>query len=189
MSRPSDPLHKALCAFYDERAKEFRNRFKRLVSFGDMVTDRWEKARILGFGTRSSVYDSALVMGDVTVGENTWIGPQVILDGAGAPLRIGDYCNVSCGVQIYTHDSVKWSITGGQAAYEYAPVTVGSCVYIGPNTIITKNVTIGSHVIIGAQSLVNSSLPDFAVAWGQPAKIVGHVAFGDKKDDCSIEYY
>ena len=33
-------------------------------------------------------YDSVLVIGDVQVGKNTWIGPFVVLDGSGG-LEIG----------------------------------------------------------------------------------------------------
>ena len=35
--------------------------FKRTLPFGDYVVDRWEKAQALGFGSGSSIYDSALV--------------------------------------------------------------------------------------------------------------------------------
>jgi acetyltransferase-like isoleucine patch superfamily enzyme len=108
-----EALLKALREFYEERAGFFQKKFRRLLPFGDMVSDRWEKARRLVFGKGTSIYDSALVFGDVTVGENTWIGPNVILDGSGAPLRIGDYCSISAGTQIYTHDTVQWSISGG----------------------------------------------------------------------------
>jgi carbonic anhydrase/acetyltransferase-like protein (isoleucine patch superfamily) len=68
-------------------------RFKRRVSVGDLLTDRWENARQYGFGEGTSCYDNVLVLGDVKVGKNTWIGPNVILDGSGG-LEIGDYCSI-----------------------------------------------------------------------------------------------
>ncbi len=77
--------------------------FKRRVPFGDLITDRWENAQEYGFGTGSSSYDNVLILGDVTVGNHTWIGPNVILDGKGG-LTIGDHCAISAGVQIYFHD-------------------------------------------------------------------------------------
>ena len=153
-----------------------------------MVADRWEKAKLLGFGEGASVYDSALVLGDVQVGAHTWIGPNVVLDGSGAPLRIGDYCSVSAGVQFYTHNSVAWAVTGGRSAYAHASVSIGSCVYFGPNTIVAQGVTIGSHCIVGAQSFVNSSLPAYAVAWGQPAAVVGRVVMNEDESDYTIVY-
>ena len=51
----------------------------RTLPFGDYISDRWEKARLLGFGEGSSIYDSAHVFGDVSIGSATWIGPFTIL--------------------------------------------------------------------------------------------------------------
>jgi acetyltransferase-like isoleucine patch superfamily enzyme len=53
---------------------------------------------------------------DVTVGKNCWIGPNVILDGSGGGLFIGDYVDISAGVHIYTHDTVKRAISGALLA-------------------------------------------------------------------------
>jgi acetyltransferase-like isoleucine patch superfamily enzyme len=123
----------------------------------------------MGFGEKTSIYDSAYVYGDVRVGKNTWIGPHVILDGSGG-LSIGDNCSVSAGVQIYTHDTVDWAVSGGTAAYSYDKVIIGNNCYIGPNVIIAKGVTIGDGCIIGANSFVNRSFPDHRKLAGNPAK-------------------
>ena len=69
--------------FIRKKREALRQSYKRVLSVNELFSDRWEKARYLGFGEKSSIYDSALVYGDVTVGKNTWIGPFVILDGSG----------------------------------------------------------------------------------------------------------
>lgn len=142
------------------------------MSFGDLVSDRWEKAQALGFGEGTSIYDSALVLGSVIVGQNTWIGPFTLLDGSGG-LSIGDTCSISAGVQIYTHDTVKWAVSGAVAEVERAPVTIGSRCYIGPNTVISKGVSIGDGCVVGANSFVNRDIPPGMKAWGTPARVVG----------------
>jgi acetyltransferase-like isoleucine patch superfamily enzyme len=147
-------------------------RYSRRVAFGDLVSDRWENARQYGFGDGTSMYDNVLVIGDVRVGKHTWIGPNVVLDGSGGPLIIGDYCSISSGVQIYTHDTVAWSTSMGKADYAKAPTTIGNGVYIGPNSVISKGVTVGDKAVIGAMSLVNKNIPSEAKAWGCPAKII-----------------
>lgn len=147
------------------------SKFNRRVSFGDLVTDRWANAKEYGFGEGTSVYDNVLILGDVRVGENTWIGPNVILDGSGGGLAIGDWCSISAGVQMYTHDTVQRSITLGKAPIEHSPTIVGNGVYIGPNTIIARGVNIGDGAVIGAMSFVNSDVPANARAWGCPARI------------------
>ncbi len=148
--------------------------FRRRVSFGDLITDRWENAREYGFGKGSSCYDNVLILGDVTVGEHTWIGPNTILDGSGG-LRIGNYCSISAGVQIYSHDTVRRSVTLGREPVEYGATTIGHGVYIGPNAIIAKGVSIGDFSVIGAMSFVNSDVPPRTKVWGCPARIAGYV--------------
>jgi acetyltransferase-like isoleucine patch superfamily enzyme len=157
-----------------ERQREVRDKWTRSLPYGDGIVDRWERAKFLGFGDGASIYDSALVLGDVKVGEKTWIGPSTVLDGSGG-LTIGSYCSISAGVQIYTHDSVKWALSGGVAEYERAPVSIGSNTYIGPMTIVGKGVRVGDHCLVGANSVVNKDLPDFSIAYGTTCRVVGKV--------------
>jgi acetyltransferase-like isoleucine patch superfamily enzyme len=165
-----DTLLKELRALWLARRREVHARFNRSLPLADYVVDRWEKARELGFGAGTSVYDSALILGDVSVGKNTWIGPSVVLDGAGG-LSIGSNCSISAGVQIYSHDSVQWALSGGTAKYEYAATSVGDNCYIGPNTVIAKGVQIGAGCMIGACSLVLDDVPDHARAFGVPCRV------------------
>jgi acetyltransferase-like isoleucine patch superfamily enzyme len=145
-----------------------------------LLTDRWENARACGFGEGSSMYDSALVLGQVTVGRHVWIGPGVVLDGSGG-LVIGDYVSISAGVQIYSHHTVQWAVSHGTAATDLAPTRIGSGVYIGPNTVIEMGSSIGDGSVIGAMSLVRGDIPAGSKAWGSPARIVGRVAMSDKE--------
>lgn len=167
-------LFEALRRLHAERSDALRLEHARSVPFGDLVSDRWERARSLGFGEGASIYDSALVIGEVSVGERTWIGPQVVLDGSGG-LRIGATCSISAGVQIYTHDSVAWALSGGRAEYVREPVEIGDACYIGPMSVIAKGVTIGSHTLIGANSVVLRSVPAFSIVGGTPARVIGRV--------------
>lgn len=156
------------------------DKFKRRVSLGDLVTDRWDNAKEYGFGEGTSCYDSVLILGDVRVGKNTWIGPNVVLDGSGGPLVIGDHCSISAGVQIYTHSTVARSTSLGTLPIETAPTSIGNGVYIGPNSIVEMGVSIGDKCVIGAQSFVNEDIPSGMKAWGSPARVVGQHKNGSK---------
>jgi len=149
--------------------REKRETHRRRVSVGDLLTDRWQIARAYGFGEGTSCYDSVLILGNVVAGRNCWIGPNVILDGLG-DLSIGDCVDVSAGVQIYTHDTVKRVRSGGTEPVEYAPTRIGSRVYIGPQSVIQRGVTIGDDVTIGAMSFVNRDVPGGTTVWGIPAR-------------------
>ena len=167
---------KRLRKFFIKRTEYFLREHQRVLPFGDTVVDRWEKASLLGFGKGTSVYDSSVVIGDVSVAEDTWIGPQTLLDGSGGGLQIGSHCSISAGVQIYTHDTIRRSLSGGLAPVDQARTVVGDYCYIGPNTVIAKGVNIGDRVIIGANSLVNRDVPADSVAYGTPARLVGSSA-------------
>jgi acetyltransferase-like isoleucine patch superfamily enzyme len=157
-----------------QRRREVAARYQRSLPLADYVVDRWQKARELGFGEGTSIYDSVLVLGDVRVGRDTWIGPFVVLDGSGG-LTIGSNCSISAGVQLYSHDSVRWAVSGGREQYERAPTAIGDNCYIGPNTVVAKGVTIGRGCIVGANSLVLEDIPDSSVAYGTPCRVTGSV--------------
>ena len=145
-------------------------KYKRHVSFGDLFTDRWETAKAYGFGEGTSCYDNVLILGEVRVGKNTWIGPNCILDGSGG-LEIGAYCSISAGVQIYSHHTVKWATSLGNESTETDAVKIGSGVYIGPQSVIQMGVSIGDKAVIGACSFVNRDVPSNTKVWGSPARI------------------
>lgn len=146
-----------------------KKQYHRVLPLNELLTDRWEKAKYLGFGEGTSIYDSSTLFGEVRVGKNTWIGPFTILDGSGG-LEIGDNCSISAGVQIYSHDSVDWALSGGKASYVYGKTLIGNNCYIGPNSIISKGITIGNNVVVGANSFVNRSLEAGKKYAGNPAK-------------------
>lgn len=165
-------LLKALKNIWLLRRREIDSKFGRTLPFADYFVDRWDKAKELGFGEGTSIYDSSFVFGNVKVGRDTWIGPFTILDGSGG-LEIGSNCSISAGVQIYSHDSVGRSVSGGRVPVVRAGTTIGSNCYLGPNVVVAKGVTIGDRVVIGANSLVMVDIPSGSRAFGVPCRVVG----------------
>ena len=170
MESPAEELR----SFLSNAREEMSAKWQRHLPFADYVLDRWARAAAMGFGEGSSIYDSALVLGPVKVGKDVWIGPSTVLDGSGG-LEIGDHCAISAGVQIYSHDTVKRTLSGGVAPIDKSPVRIGARCYIGPNAVITRGVTIGEGCVIGANSLINRDIPAGMKAWGTPCAVVGSV--------------
>ena len=172
---------------YFNLREEMNQQWKRTLPMGELFVNRWEKAEFLNFGKGTSIYDSSIVMGQVDVGENTWIGPNTLLDGTGGSLTIGKGCNISAGVQIYTHDTVKRCLSEGKAEIDKGAVSIGDFCYIAPMSIIAKGVTIGSHCVVAAHSFVKQSCEDFAIIAGIPAVQIGRVVI--ENDEVKLEYF
>lgn len=169
-----DSLRASLVSLYADLREVVRKRWRRDLPLEELLFDRWERARSLGFGEGASIYHNSYVYGDVSVGRHTWVGPHTLLDGSGG-LSIGEYCSISAGVQIYTHDTVRWALSGGRQEYERAPVRIGNCCHIGSHSVIAKGVTIGDHCVIGACSFVNRDIPEYTIAVGAPCRPRGSV--------------
>jgi acetyltransferase-like isoleucine patch superfamily enzyme len=155
--------------------------YKRVNPLQEDLTDWKERGEFFfGKGKNITVYNSVSIVGNVKVGENTWIGPFVELDGTGG-LEIGSFCSISAGVNIATHDTVQWALSGGKLGYNYASVKIGNCCFIGNGSIINKGVSIGDHCLIGAGAVITKDVPSFSIALGVPAKVVGKVIINNDK--------
>lgn len=160
---------------YTERDEKLREQYKRSLPFQDALFDRWERAKRLGFGEGTSVYNSACIYEKVTVGKNVWIGPFTLLDGMGGELIIGDHSVISAGVQIYTHDTVLRTLSGGKQPMHKASTKIGKYCQIAPNAVIAAGVTIGDRCLVAVNSFVNRSFGDNVIIGGCPAKEIGKV--------------
>lgn len=109
---------------------------------------------------------------DISIGNNSGLGLRCFVRG---PLEIGDYVMMGPDVVILTashkFDSTDIPINK-QGVDLPKPVKIDDDVWIGARVIILPGVTIGKGVIIGAGAVVTKNVPDFAIAGGNPAKII-----------------
>lgn len=103
---------------------------------------------------------------------------------------IGSFCSIASGVIIGPNNHNLDSLTSHPFVYnktygfisdDLSPivtvekndgVVIMNDVWIGANAIILPNVTIGNGVIIGAGAIVTKDIPDYAIACGNPARVV-----------------
>jgi len=131
--------------------------------------------------------DHAWIVGEPAIGAGTWIGAFTVIDGSGG-LTIGEGCDVSSGVHIYTHSSAKRCVSGrAYPIVDRAPVTIGDRVFIGANAVINMGVTIGDEAVIAAGAVVTRDVPPRTVVAGVPARVIGRVEFDGHEPAFVIE--
>ncbi len=89
-------------------------------------------------------------------------------------LTIGEYCKITKGTIILTHDYSRSVLRRkyGEIIGEAGKTVIGDNVFIGMNSIILMGAHIGNNVIIGAGSVVSGKIPDNCVAAGNPCRVI-----------------
>ncbi len=106
---------------------------------------------------------------NISIGEDSIIGEDVVLDGRGK-LIIGNHVDIASEVMIYNaeHDVRDPSF---QAICE--SVVIEDYVFIGPRAIILPGVTIKRGAVVGAGAVVTKDVEAGIIVGGVPAKQIG----------------
>lgn len=89
--------------------------------------------------------------GEVHIGDNVFIGPNVSIYTACHPLNPEE-----------RNTGVEWA----------EPITIGDNVWIGGSVTILPGVTIGDNAVIGAGSVVSKDIPAGSLAVGNPCRVI-----------------
>lgn len=145
---------------------------------------------VYGAKYSSESYINYLRKKGVTIGDDCTIYvPSKTLIDTQYPwmIKIGNHVRITEDVKILTHD-YSWSVlklapnSRGGVLGASGYVEIGNNVFIGMNSIITRNVSIGDNVIIGVASVVTKDCEPNGVYAGNPArKIMDIDAFYDKR--------
>lgn len=181
-------LREQLIRLQAQLRSDSRQKYNRINPFAEDLFDWKERGEYwAGTGSNVSIYNTTIIIGDVIIGAHTWIGPYCALDGSGG-LSIGEWCSISSGVQIVSHDTALWALSGGKIERQTAPVRVGNYCYIGSHSVITKGVSIGDNCLVAAGAVVTRDIPSFSVVAGVPANIIGRVVCG-QNGQVRLEYF
>lgn len=120
---------------------------------------------------------SAVIIGNVTIGEYASIWPGVVIRGDFQPITVGDYTNIqdNCTLHIMYNEPLHVGnyVTVGHNAVIHCG-EVGDNTLIGMGAILLGHAKIGANSIVGAGSLVTErkNLPDNSLCFGSPVKVV-----------------
>ena len=107
---------------------------------------------------------------DTEIAEGVYLGPQCNIGRC----RIGKNTLLGSGVHVMSgkgqHSFEELDIPIKDQGGHFEKISIGQSSWIGNGAMIMAN--IGEGCVIGAGSVVISDLPDFAIAAGNPAKVI-----------------
>jgi acetyltransferase-like isoleucine patch superfamily enzyme len=152
----------------------------------------------IGDGTK--IWHHAQVRENAQIGRNCILGKGVFVDFG---VRIGDNCKLQNYALIYhgaeledgvfmgphaslLNDKLPRAITPDgilktDADWQTGRVLVRRGASIGAGALVVPDVTIGEFALVGAGAVVTRDVPSFALALGNPARLVGHVCMCGRK--------
>ena len=133
-------------------------------------------------GENTFLAETAVLVGDVTVGRDCSIWYNAVLRGDVNTITIGDRTNIQDGVVIHTlfdgskHPSqthIGNDVSVGHNAVIHGAIIEDNCL-IGMGSIILDGAVIGQGSVVGAGALITKGtvIPPNSLVLGSPAKVV-----------------
>ena len=124
----------------------------------------------------ASIAEQAVIVGDVTIGDESTILYHAVLRGDDNRIVIGDGTNIQDNCTVHASEDAPTMIgshvTVGHNAILHG-CTIGDNTLIGMGAIVMDHTIIGKNCLIAAGSLVleNQKIPDGSMVMGSPAKV------------------
>ncbi len=130
------------------------------------------------------VHRTAIIMGDVEMGEESSAWPYSVIRGDYAPIRIGRRSNVQDGAIIHVDEdhpaTIGDDVTMGHGAIVHGALIEDKCI-IGIRAVVLNDCRIGKGSIVGAGAVVppGTVIPPNSLVLGIPGRV--------KRNDPALE--
>lgn len=142
--------------------------------------------RIPRIGRESFISDTSVVIGDVVIGENCYIGHGSVLRGDYGSIKIGNGTAIEENAILHIRPDglleLEEKVTVGHGAMIHGKL-IKSYAVIGIGAVIGFDVVVGSWSIVAEGCVVPSgkAIPDEKVVAGTPYQIIGNTLDKHKK--------
>lgn len=139
------------------------------------------------FGARVWLAETATIVGDVELGDDTNIWFGTVIRGDVGKVRIGHSVNVQDMSCIHMTQGTSDAIIADEVSIGHGVIIHGGIIeagaLIGMGSILLDNARIGEEALVGAGSLVTSGtvIPPRTLALGRPAKVVRELSAEEAK--------
>ncbi len=123
------------------------------------------------------IMESAQIIGDVVIGEESSVWFNAVIRGDVNHIRIGKYTNIQDGCVLHVARRTLPLIIGDEVTIGHNVIlhacTIGSQCLIGMGAIVMDGADIGEQSIVGAGSLVTpgTKIPPRSLVVGSPARV------------------
>jgi UDP-2-acetamido-3-amino-2,3-dideoxy-glucuronate N-acetyltransferase len=150
-----------------------------------------EHPSTIGRGTK--IWHFCHIMENAVIGRNCILGQNVVIS---PHCVLGNNVKIQNNVSVYTGVILEDDVFCGPSCVftnvtnprshvprhdEYKPTLVKQGASIGANATIVCGVTLGHYCFIGAGSVVTRDVPDYAVMYGNPARLRGWMCYCGSK--------
>lgn len=138
-------------------------------------------------GNNTKIWHFSHVMNGAKIGSNCSLGQNVNVGGKAV---IGNGVKIQNNVSIYDSVEIEDDVFCGPSMVftnvinprafverknEYKKTVLKKGCSIGANATVVCGVTIGEYALVGAGSVVTKDVPDYALVYGVPARVMGRV--------------
>ncbi len=130
---------------------------------------------------------TAVVVGDVSLGDYSSVWYHAVLRGDINYIKVGAYTNIQDGAVVHLADEYGCEIgdwvTIGHSAVVHA-CKIGDGCLIGMNCTVLDGTEIGAQSVVGANALVTggAKIPEGSLVLGSPAKVIRPLSEAERQD-------